>query len=901
MKFYFSMLLVFFSFGAVAQDCPQATGLYTDNYTFNSYMATVEGHWDSMLGTGVKDFLVKYKHVDSLQWNNLSNLDSTSTSKVIGLLDFNTTYVWSVVAYCSEGSFQDPAEWAVVDTFTTLAYVDCNFDVEITHSLTVPPNNICNGVASVTSTTGTPPFEYVWSDDNAQTTQTAVNLCGNQTYSVTVTDANGCESSALFSIDVEDCNFEIGTTTVNQPECFDDFEDGEILIENFSGGIPPYTVYVYNDNLLFSEQTTNADFINIQNLPEGNYNISIESSNGCQEFHAFTITVPEDIVVNSIVTPPSCVGGEDGSIYITSVSGGNGGYNYLWSPAGMLTDNVTSLSAGTYNLFLFDQEGCEHVEIFSIDDPQEVDIELIVSDETCNNADDGTLAANFSIPFAEIGAIQWYVNGLPISAIDGGQSSSIVGLSAGSYSVEITTVNGCVFSSSASVGEPSPIELSVESTNPICFNSNDGTILAIGSGGASAFSYEVINGVGSIASNSSLTENLIADTYTVTAINDNNCQISETVVLSNPNDIILNIFSSNVTCHNGNDGAASYSSTNSQVPFNQTWYSVIALNDYVPISFESSLSDLSAGNYLLEFVDGVGCVQSEIFTITEPVPIVVSPTIDPSSCSNVDGLQAQVVSTGASPVNYLWTVNQNDVITVSGNVVTDLMPGSIFVTGTDANGCSLPLIEVIVPEPITENVIFGNPDPEPFSSHFYSASDNGNTLLWSVQGGNIIENNGNSVNIQWGNQGIGLITLVESNEICDYTNIFTVNIESQIEPTWDCLPDPFYCVEFYDGSGNFQSSEECEANCNATSIDENDLEVKIYPNPSSNIFNLEFSPNSETEILVTNILGEQIYFESIKSIGDISTQIDLSDYSKGVYNLSIRSSVNISNHKLILH
>lgn len=125
MKFYFSILLVVFSFGAVAQNCPQASGLYTDNYTFNSYMATVEGHWDSMLGTGVKDFLVKYKHVDSLQWNNLSNLDSTSTSKVIGPLDFNTTYVWSVVAYCSEGSFQDAAEWAVVDTFTTLAYVDC--------------------------------------------------------------------------------------------------------------------------------------------------------------------------------------------------------------------------------------------------------------------------------------------------------------------------------------------------------------------------------------------------------------------------------------------------------------------------------------------------------------------------------------------------------------------------------------------------------------------------------------------------------------------------------------------------------------------------------------------------------------------------------------------------------
>ena len=94
--------------------------------------------------------------------------------------------------------------------------------------------------------------------------------------------------------------------------------------------------------------------------------------------------------------------------------------------------------------------------------------------------------------------------------------------------------------------------------------------------------------------------------------------------------------------------------------------------------------------------------------------------------------------------------------------------------------------------------------------------------------------------------------------------------------------------------------DECEADCDVTSIDDKENEVKIYPNPSSNIFNLEFNSDYETEILVTNILGEQVYFESIKSIGDISTKIDLSDYSKGVYNLTIKTSDGISNHKLIL-
>jgi hypothetical protein len=107
-----------------SQDCPQPTGLFTDNYTFNSFNTSVKGNWDSLLGTGVEHFLVNYRHIDSLQWNNLANLDSSDNSKVIGLLDFNTTYVWRVAAYCSE-NYLEASEWSVLDTFTTLEYVEC--------------------------------------------------------------------------------------------------------------------------------------------------------------------------------------------------------------------------------------------------------------------------------------------------------------------------------------------------------------------------------------------------------------------------------------------------------------------------------------------------------------------------------------------------------------------------------------------------------------------------------------------------------------------------------------------------------------------------------------------------------------------------------------------------------
>ena len=134
----------------------------------------------------------------------------------------------------------------------------------------------------------------------------------------------------------------------------------------------------------------------------------------------------------------------------------------------------------------------------------------------------------------------------------------------------------------------------------------------------------------------------------------------------------------------------------------------------------------------------------------------------------------------------------------------------------NSNGCdSTVIIDLTIFESINENIIYGNPEPEPFSLSVCIVSNNGNNLLWLVDGGNIIENNENSIYIQWGNQGIGLIALIESNDICDdFTNLFTVNIGGQIEPTWDCNND-YACVELTDGSGNFQSLEECEANCSS--------------------------------------------------------------------------------------
>jgi hypothetical protein len=136
------ILLLFVTTHLFSNECPQPTGLFTDNYIFNSSYASVNANWESLLGTDVQHFLVNYKQLDSLEWNNLANLDSTSTSKIIPFLDFNTTYVWRVGSFCSE-NYQDPAQWSIIDTFTTMEYIDCP-----------EPTNIYSDNIIVTEVTG---------------------------------------------------------------------------------------------------------------------------------------------------------------------------------------------------------------------------------------------------------------------------------------------------------------------------------------------------------------------------------------------------------------------------------------------------------------------------------------------------------------------------------------------------------------------------------------------------------------------------------------------------------------------------------------------------------------------------------------------------------------------------
>ena len=186
-------------------------------------------------------------------------------------------------------------------------------------------------------------------------------------------------------------------------------------------------------------------------LSEGDYYVSVKDAENCESITYFSLSNPSEITVSSSITPPSCEGSSDASIS-TNVSGGNGGYNYLWSPGGMNTNNVFNLTSGSYSMIVYDNLGCEKNEIFEIFDPEDITISLSTTNISCNSLNDGSVSAEVDLPFSEV-TFQWYIDGAAISSIDGGNSTSIVNLFPANYSVEVTNDEGCAFIASTSVTE----------------------------------------------------------------------------------------------------------------------------------------------------------------------------------------------------------------------------------------------------------------------------------------------------------------------------------------------------------------------------------------------------------------------------------------------------------------
>ncbi|MCB0640843.1 MAG: SprB repeat-containing protein, partial [Phaeodactylibacter sp.] len=216
---------------------------------------------------------------------------------------------------------------------------------------------------------------FQWSGTGNIPNPTAQNITGlvAGSYSVTVTDANGCKaSSGTIQITQPVAALNVVVSTVSDVDCAGD-DNGAIDLV-VTGGTPGYD-YDWTPNLPNVQDPTG--------LSGGMYSVEVIDDNNC----SFTIAQPIQIVEpDALMIMVDQINDEtgtaNGSVFVT-IEGGSGSYQYLWTgPNGnMITQDIINLTAGEYCLTVTDNNGCEATTCVDVIKPLEIQLDSIVN--TC--------------------------------------------------------------------------------------------------------------------------------------------------------------------------------------------------------------------------------------------------------------------------------------------------------------------------------------------------------------------------------------------------------------------------------------------------------------------------------------------------------------------------------------
>ena len=207
-----------------------------------------------------------------------------------------------------------------------------------------------NGVISVVTSNGTPPFNYSWSN-NASTA--SIQNLAQGTYTLTLTDANNCvviDSTTL----LDPPALMAGDTSL--PVTCSDSCDGVILAMPSGGTFP----YYYQ----WDAAANNSINAYIDGLCAGNYTCTITDFRGCTNIMTSTVEIysPIDSIITSNVTMS---GGNDGTaiLYYHDST-----WTYQWSTGDTLAI-LNNLTAGWYYITATDSLGCTYTDSVEITDP----------------------------------------------------------------------------------------------------------------------------------------------------------------------------------------------------------------------------------------------------------------------------------------------------------------------------------------------------------------------------------------------------------------------------------------------------------------------------------------------------------------------------------------------------
>ncbi|WP_394344711.1 beta strand repeat-containing protein, partial [Chryseobacterium echinoideorum] len=363
---------------------------------------------------------------------------TTNTLTITGVIPAMNGYQYRCVASNSSGSATSNSASLTVTNIS---------------GTTVVTNVACNGgstgAINLTPTGGTAPYTFNWG--GGITTEDRTGLSSG-TYTVTITDANGCTGTVNATV-TQPATSVSGTTVVTNVAC-NGGSTGAINLTP-TGGTAPYT-FNWGGGITTEDRT---------GLSAGTYTVTITDANGCTGTVNATVTQPATSVSGTtVVTNVACNGGSTGAINLTP-TGGTAPYTFNWG-GGITTEDRTGLSAGTYTVTITDANGCTGTVNATVTQPAtSVSGTTVVTNVACNGGSTG------AINLTPTGGTAPYT----FNWGGGITTEDRTGLAAGTYTVTITDANGCTGTVNATVTQPTALSATVSQNNVSCNGGSNGS------------------------------------------------------------------------------------------------------------------------------------------------------------------------------------------------------------------------------------------------------------------------------------------------------------------------------------------------------------------------------------------------------------------------------------------
>ncbi|MFH7016438.1 T9SS type A sorting domain-containing protein [Flavobacterium sp. FlaQc-47] len=504
---------------------------------------------------------------------------------------------------------------------------------------------ITTGSITVTPHGGVLPYQYSIDNGNTYGNSNVFSGLVAGTYNIKVRDAQNSVVDAISTIDP--IKMPEITITYKDVLCHGD-SNGSILVGASNGKSP---------NLFSINGGEYISYNLFENLPAGNYVLSVKDSNGCIVSGSVTLKDPALITAEIIISDKSVV---------INASGGYGKYEYALDGGTYKDANVFSnVSYGNHTIYVRDPNKCILIQTITVIKPIPVLSSVIVNKGTLTiTATGGTLPYTYSLQD---------ISGYPTYKT---QASNIfTDVVNGTYKTIVTDSKGATYVQADIIISQSSVLTAISTATSITCRDLKGTITVTATGGKSPYQYSL--DFGNSYTTSNILPNLNAGSYTITVKDSNNFKTTSfiTVNVAQPLLVTAEIVS-NLSCYGSNDGVIRVTTIQGQAPYTYVL-------DNTNSQSTSTFTNLSAGIHTIQVTDKNNCTAVVTVTITEPKPLKSTVVVNDKTITAHS-------TDGTAP--YIYYLQKNNQI-ISGpqtsDTFTNLPVGIYSLQIVDAKGCSL--------------------------------------------------------------------------------------------------------------------------------------------------------------------------------------------------------------------